>query len=209
MNSTIVWQKGDPRKKKIQKILETQHGYIETAKLYRIGVNHRAVKTLVETGQIIKLKRGLYRSSDIPVEEEELLDLSMVCPKGVLCLFTALSIHGLTTYIPGEFSIAIHRDAHKVTLPASLPVKLFYFSDRQYTTGLKTIEISGHPVKIFDPEKTICDCARYRNKIGLDILQEALKTYMGRKSRNLQKLVQYSEVLKVKSVIKPYLEALV
>jgi predicted transcriptional regulator of viral defense system len=105
--------------------------------------------------------------------------------------------------------MAIYRETHKPLLPEYPPIKVFYFSKERYWTGIITVEIEGHPVKIFDPEKTICDCVRYRNKIGLDIMQEALRAYMSQKNRNIQKLWQYSELLKIKTVIKPYLEALV
>jgi predicted transcriptional regulator of viral defense system len=194
----------------VEKVFADNHGYASTTSLLRAGADSRLLQKMVLDSQIVKIKRGLYKSlSYVPGSAEDMIDLAAAMPNGVFCLFTALAYHDLTTYNPPEFNIAIDRDAYKPVLPEYPPVKVFYFSKERYRTGMITVEIEGYPVKIFDPEKTICDCIRYRNKIGLDMMQEALRAYMSRKNRNIQKLWQYSELLKIKSVIKPYLEALV
>jgi predicted transcriptional regulator of viral defense system len=193
----------------IEKVFLDNHGYATTTKLLRAGANSRLILKLIADDKATKIKRGLYRwNLYSPKSEEDLIELATTLPEGVFCLFTALSYYELTTYNPQEFNMAIFRDSHKPLLPDYPPVKVFYFSEKQFNTGISTLQIEGHAVKMYDVEKTICDCVRYRNKIGLDIMQEALKTYMARKNRNLDKLWHYSETLKVKSVIKPYLEAL-
>lgn len=201
---------GEDRLNNIEKVFLDNHGYATTTKLLKVGADSRLISKLVNNGKAIKVKRGLYKwNLYAPKSEEDLIELAAAVPEGVFCLFTALSYHELTTNNPQEFNMAIFRDSHRPLLPGYPPVKVFYFSEKQYHTGISTFQIEGHPVNMYDLEKTICDCVRYRNKIGFDIMQEALKTYMARKTRNLDKLWNYSEILKVKSILKPYLEALI
>jgi predicted transcriptional regulator of viral defense system len=194
----------------IEKVFLDNHGYATTTKLLNAGADSRLILKLVKNKKAIKIKRGLYKwKLYSPKSEDDLIELAKTLPGGIFCLFTALSYYRLTTFNPQEFNMAIYRDSYKPILSDYPPVRVFYFSEKQYHTGISILQIEGDPVKIYDIEKTICDCVRYRNKIGLDIMQETLKTYMAKKTRNLDKLWQYSEVLKIKTVIKPYLEALI
>jgi predicted transcriptional regulator of viral defense system len=155
----------------VEKVFAANRGYASTTELLRAGADSRLLQKMVRDSQIVKIKRGLYKSlAYAPGSAEDMLDLAAAVPDGVFCLFTALAYHDLTTYNPPEFNMAIYRETHKPLLPEYPPIKVFYFSKERYWTGIITVEIEGHPVKIFDPEKTICDCVRYRNKIGLDIM---------------------------------------
>lgn len=122
---------------------------------------------------------------------------------------SALSYYELTTYNPWEYYIAIHRDSTKVKNIEYPPIKLIYFSDKQFNIGITTINVNGNKVKIYDKEKTICDCVRYRNKIGMDIFKEVLKEYIRSKEQNINKLMEYAKELGVKNVLQDYLEVLI
>jgi predicted transcriptional regulator of viral defense system len=200
----------ETRLKKIEDLFIKNHGYATTSELLKIGTDSRLIKSLVTNCAIVKVKRGLYKWPSYSGEtNEDMVELAHIIPNGVFCLFTALSYYDLTTYNSPEFNIAVYRDSKKPLLPNYPPVKIYYFSKKPYHTGLLNLNIEGHTIKIYDLEKTVCDCVRYRNKIGQDIMQETLRAYMTMKHRNLAKLMEYAKILKVETVIKPYLEALV
>lgn len=97
----------------------------------------------------------------------------------------------------------------KITLPENLSIKLYYFSQKYYEMGIQQMVICGVPVAIYDKEKTICDCIRYRNKIGTDLIIEAVKTYLKDKNRDISKLMKYAKLLKIEKTVNNYLEALI
>lgn len=109
---------------------------------------------MVEENVISKIKRGLYHWNNYEINtKKELVEVSKIIPRGVICLLSALSFYELTTYNPWEYYIAIHRDDFKPKIPDYPPIKVFYFADNQYNTGIKEIEIQGNKVKIYDIEK--------------------------------------------------------
>ncbi len=165
---------------------------------------------LQDEGEISRIKRGLYRWNDDEFNTStELIEVSNIIPNGVICLLSALSYYDLTTTNPWEYYIAIHRDEHRPKLPDYPPISIFYFADKQFNTGIKEVNIDGSKVKIYDKEKTICDCIRLRNKVGTDVVKEAMQDYLKRKDKNISKLLEYAEVTGVKNIVKRYLEVLV
>ncbi|MPN48513.1 hypothetical protein SDC9_196121 [bioreactor metagenome] len=155
------------------------------------------------------MKTGLYKWGDYDFQYNfELIDVFKIVPNGVLCLTSALAYYDLTTYNPWQYEIAIER-SKKVTLADYPPIKLVYFSSKQLELGIIEVDIDGHTVRIYDLEKTICDCVRYRNKIGIDIVKEGIKEYLKRKDKDLNKLMKYAEVCRVQKIIKEYLEVLI
>lgn len=93
-------------------------------------------------------------------------------------------------------------------LPDYPPISIFYFADKQFNTGIKEVDIEDSKVKIYDKEKTICDCIRLRNKVGTDVVKEAMQNYLKRKDKNISKLIKYAEIKGVKNIAKRYLEDL-
>ena len=133
---------------------------------------------------------------------------NIVGQKGVMCLKTALDFYGLTTQNHWRYHIAFPQNYGTVNLPDYPPARIFYFSEEQYQTGIEEKETAGNIVKIYDIEKTICDCFRLRNKIGIEPAQEALKEYVEMKGANISKLVQYAKKTRIESVVKKYLNGL-
>lgn len=119
-----------------------------------------------------------------------------------------MAYYDLTTYNPWQYEIAIER-SKKITISEYPPIKLVYFSSKQLELGVVEIDIDGHLVRIYDKEKTICDCIRYRNKIGIDIVKEGITEYIKRKDKDLNKLMKYAEACRVQKILKEYLEVLV
>lgn len=196
-------------REQIKEISFQNKGYISTSEIDSKGINRYYISQLEKLGLLSRIKTGLYKWGDYDFQYNfELVDVFKIVPSGVLCLTSALAYYDLTTYNPCQYEIAIER-SKKVTLPDYPPIKLVYFSSKQLELGITKIDMDGHKVRIYDMEKTICDCVRYRNKIGIDIVKEGIKEYLKRKDKDLNKLMKYAEVCRVQKTIKEYLEVLV
>ncbi len=194
----------------IKKLFEQNNGYARTRELVGCGINPAMIKQIEWEGLITKVKHGLYRWTEYEVinSDEELIEVTHIAPNGVLCLLSALSYYELTTYNPWQYYIAILRDSGKPSGFSYPPIKFVSFTEKYYYGGLQEIELSGHKIKIYDMEKTLCDCIRFRNKLGIDIISEALKNYISRPDKDIGKLVEYSKMFRIKSVLSNYLEVL-
>jgi predicted transcriptional regulator of viral defense system len=185
------------------------NGYFKANDLKMAGLNVYDINSLLDMGKIERIKRGFYKWLGMPEETSEMVDVARLVPGGVFCLFSALAWHELTTYIPKEYNMAIYIYSRKPALPQYPPIKLYYFSDKRFELGVKTVELDGHEIRIFDLEKTICDVIHYRNKLGIDIVKEALDKYKTKRERNIQKLMQYANDLRDGTVLQKYLEVLI
>jgi len=190
-------------------LFKQNKGYANTGQLTNLGVHTATVKRLEDDGRMIKIKRGLYRWADYAmVPDRKWIDVSKIVPNGVICLLSALSYYELTTYQPWQHYIAIHRNDTRNQLPDYQPIKLMYFSESQYQLGIVELALDDHNIKIYDIEKTLCDSARYQNKIGTDIVKESFKAYFKRQGMNIDKLIDYAQKTRVKSVVINYAEVL-
>ena len=194
---------------KIFKIFKYGGGYARTKDILNAGIYNIYLKDLLESGQIEKIKRGLYRWVGMNESSHQgILDVSKAIPGGVICLLSALAFYNLTTVKPMEVSIAI-RNKRKVVIPEYPPVKLYYFNDTVFEAGIIEQRIGNNGFLIFDKEKTLCDCVKYRNQIGMDVIKEALREYLRNSNRNLELLMKYSEICKIRPVLKNYLEVMI
>lgn len=190
---------------------KTHSGYVRMKDLKAASFHTRDIANLVEEGIIEKIKPGLYRlvdmfeSNSIP---DSYIDVMQAIPKGVICLISALDYHGLTTFNPSEIHIAVPQ-SEKFPQIAYPPIRKYYFPERFYTSGIEHIQSGNHEIRIYSAEKTIADMFRYRKKLGEDLAIEALKTYLKRKGANINRLREYAEICQVKTVMLPYLKALV
>ncbi len=190
-------------------VFKTHKGFARTKDILAAGVHTRNIKRAREKGQVIQVKRGFYRLAEIPlISNQGFIDLARAVPEGVICLLSALSYYELTTFNPSVISMAICRGSRrpKIEYP---PVEFYYFSKKQFEAGINKIKIKGHEIRIYNPEKTICDCFRYRNKLGLDIAKEGLSEYLKRKDRSLEKLLEYAEVCRIKPLLQTWLNAMI
>ncbi len=193
----------------IYKVFRKYGCFARTRDILAVGIHRRDIKRIRDKGRIIRVKRGFYRLSEIPViSNQGFIDLACAVPEGVICLLSALSYHELTTFNPSIISMALCRGTRrpKIEYP---PVQFYHFSTKQFEAGIDEIEIKGHRVRIYSPEKTICDCFRYRNKLGLDIAKEGLSEYLKRKDRNLEKLLEYAEICRVKRLLETWINAMI
>jgi predicted transcriptional regulator of viral defense system len=193
----------------ITKVFKKQSGFARTKDILAAGIHPRYVKRMRDEGQIIRVKRGLYRLSDTPIiSNQGFIDLARAVPEGVICLLSALSYHELTTFNPSTISMALCRGRRrpKIEYP---PVEFYYFSAEQFKAGIDEINIKNHKISIYCQEKTICDCFRYRSRLGLDMAKEGLSGYLKRKDRNLVKLLEYAEICRVKKLMDIWINAMI
>jgi len=194
---------------RIYKVFKTHKGFARTKHILVAGIHPRDIKRARDKGQIIRMKKGIYRLAEIPlISNQDFIDLARAVPEGVICLLSALSYYDLITFTPSIVSMAICRGSRKPKIEYP-PVEFYHFSKKQFEAGISKIKIRGHEIHIYNPEKTICDCFRYRNKIGLDIAKEGLFEYLKRKDRNLERLLEYAEICRIKSLLQTWLNAMI
>jgi predicted transcriptional regulator of viral defense system len=195
--------------KKIRKTFADRNGFAATKDLLAVGIHPRDIRKMRDEGRIVRLRKGLYRLADIPlVSNQGFVDLAHAVPEGVICLLSALSYHELTTFNPVKNSMAICRGSRQPRVEHP-PVEFYRFSKWQFEAGISHIRISNSEVRIYDPEKTVCDCFRYRGKLGLDVAKEGLAEYLKRRDRSLEKLLEYAGICRVKPLLKTWLDAMV
>jgi predicted transcriptional regulator of viral defense system len=173
-----------------------------TGKAIRLGIHPRTLCKLRDQGDIQQVWRGLYRLATAqPLTNPDLVPLAVRIPRGVVCLISALAYHNLTTQVPHAIYLALpsHGQTPKTH---GLPIRVFWFSERSFSAGIEAVRIDNVPVRIYSVEKTIADCFKYRNKIGL-------RTHKQRKRRpKLQALTKFAQIDRVLRVMRPYVEAM-
>ena len=186
-----------------------QHGgALRMSDALRLGINRRTLYTMRDAGIIEPLARGLFRLASLePLGHPDLVTIARRVPQGVLCLISALSFHELTTQVPHIIDVALERGTRKPRLDYP-PVRFFWFSGPAFHEGIETRELDGASVRIYDPEKTLTDCFRYRNQIGMDVVLEALRLWRERRRRKLDALLKYARMRHVERAMRPYLEAM-
>jgi len=189
------------------RVFRKHQGILRTKVALREGIHPRTLYAMRDAGLVEKLSLGVYRLADMPpLKSPDLVSVAMRVPEGVICLISALAFHEITTQIPHEVYLAISRKARlpNVDYP---PVRAFRFTGEAFSEGIKTPKLDGIPIRIYTAEKTLADCFKYRNKIGLDVAIESLKLYRERKTIKTDKIIHFAKVCRVEKIMLPYLEA--
>ena len=172
------------------------------------GITRYMLYELKDRGVIEPISRGIYRLQELPpLDKPDLVTVSLRFPNAVVCLISALAYHGITTQIPHEISVAVPRNSRVPSLDYP-PIRVHRFSQEAYKSGIETHQLDGVPVKIYSREKTLADCFKFRNKIGMNVVLEALKLHKARNGFNLGELIEYARICRVEKVMRPYLEAM-
>jgi len=195
-----------PKFDKAKSIFKEHGGILNTAKAIKLGIHPKTLYNMRDQGELELLARGLYRLTESPeILMPDLIIISQKIPHGVICLISALSFYELTTQIPHKVDIAIPLKAHKPRIDYP-PIRLFWYSEKNFLAGIEIHNLDGIDVRIYSMEKTLADCFKYRNKIGLDIAMEALRFYWQRKKTDMSKLLKYAKICRCEKIIKPYIE---
>jgi predicted transcriptional regulator of viral defense system len=183
-------------------------GIVRLAELRKEGVTAATISRMERAGEVLRLARGLYQLPDAPLDvHHSLAEAAKRVPKGVVCLVSALAFHGLTDQMPKHVWIAI---GQKDWAPSTEgpQMQIVRFSDRHLTTSVETQVIEGVLVKVFGVAKTVADCFRYRNKIGLSIAIEGLREALRQRKATPADIAQLAAIRGVSTIVRPYLEAL-
>ena len=183
-------------------------GIVRTAELEARGIPRGQLYRLVRQGLVERRARGLYVASKHPITAEHTLaQVAKRVPAGVFCLLTALRFHELTTQAPAEVWIALAEKARKPKLDYPR-LRVARFSGPALTEGIETRRLEGVEVRVYSAAKTVADCFKYRNKIGIDVAVEALRDFSRRQRGGATELARYARICRVTRVMQPYLDAI-
>lgn len=193
---------------KAYRIFKKHRGMLRTGEAIQAGIHPRTLYAMRDRGLIQTISRGLYRLSDLPpLGNPDLVAVARRAPSGVICLVSALALHEITTQVPHEVHLALERGARSPRIQHP-PIRVFWFTGEAFREGQELHDVDGVPVRVYDPEKTVADCFKYRHKIGLDTAIEALKLYLRQKPVKVTDLMRFARVCRVDTVVRHYLEAL-
>ncbi len=177
--------------------------------LDRCGIPRMVLKRLVDRGDIIRRGRGIYARADLePSTAANLADIAKRLPRAVICLLSALRFHEVTTQNPFEIWVMIDRTSRKPVIDYP-PIRLIRASGPAIRFGIEHHTIHGVKVRVTNPAKTVADCFRHRNKIGIDVAIEALRVSWRRRKASMNDLHRFAKMDRVANVMRPYMESLV
>jgi predicted transcriptional regulator of viral defense system len=194
--------------KSVENLFRQHGGMLRASEAIALGIHPRTLYRLRDENRLVTVSRGLYRLADLPeLSDPDLVSVATRIPQSVICLISALAFHEITTEIPHEVSIALPRTVKRPRLDYP-PLRVFWVSGEALTEGIEEHKIDGVKVRIYGPEKTVADCFKFRNRIGLDVAIEALKLCRERRGSTPRKLLHYARICRVERIMRPYLEAL-
>lgn len=199
----------DPEpQQKARAVFRRHGGLMRMADAIRAGIHRRTLYAMRDAGQVEALARGLYRLADAaPLGHPDLVTVAARVPHGVVYLISALAFHEMTTQIPHEVWIAVPRNSEPPRLDYP-PIRVVRLSQAPYEAGIETHRLDSVDVKVYSREKTLADCFKHRNEIGLDTVLEAVRMYKARGRVDVDAILRFAAVCRVARVARPYLEAL-
>lgn len=192
-----------------QRVFEllVQKGLVRPADLDAIGVPRVVLTRMRSAGLLEQVARGLYRRPDASASEHEsLAAVATKVPQAVFCLLTALQFHELTTQLPRQVWITMPRGSHAPKLGYP-PLRMIQATGEAYTAGIEVVERDDVSLRVYSAAKTVVDCFKHRNTIGLDVALEALRDARTQKKASADDLWRYAKICRVANVMRPYLEA--
>ena len=196
--------------KPLQKIMHyiREHGMVRPRDIEGIGLPREYLVRLHRQGKLNRSGRGIYTVPDANVtERHSYAEVAKRVPEAVVCLLSALAFHEITTQSPPSVWIALRKGARKPVLP-SPSLRIVRLSGPSLTEGIENHQVEGVPVRVYSAAKTVADCFKFRNKIGLDVAIEALKDCLRQKKASINEVYRYAKICRVSNVIRPYMEAL-
>ena len=187
--------------------LANRHPLLRARELEAIGIPRTVLSRLLKAGKLVRISRGIYGLPTHEMSEHRsLAEASLRVPRGVVCLLSALRVHGLGTQAPFEVWMALPNNyaLPRVYSPA---LRIVTMSGASLAEGVQTTEVDGVEVPVFSAAKTVADCFKYRNKIGLDVALEALKDGWKQGKLKMDELWHFAAVDRVAQVMRPYLES--
>jgi len=180
---------------------------VTARELTHSGIHRQVLSRLVADGKLERIARGLYRVAERAATEHYALAIAAATvPQGVVCLLSALQYHGIGTQLPSEVWMAIDRRARRPALRFP-PLRIVRYTGAALKEGVERHRVEGRSVRVYNLAKTVADCFKYRNKIGLDVALEALREAWQGRRVTMDELDRYAAICRVQRVMRPYLEA--
>ncbi|MDP3980562.1 MAG: transcriptional regulator [Chlamydiota bacterium] len=198
-----------PRTQELIHYFKKHGGILRFADILKAGFHPDSLAAIEKAGEVEKIAWGLYRVVNYKLgSHPDLVIASLQSPKGAICLISALSFHEATSEIPRYVDIAIPQGTHanRIKYP---PVKFYRFDSKSWKTGLQEYEMEGCKIRIYNLAKSIVDCFKFRNRIGVNIAREALKVGITEKRAAPKEIMKYAKICRVSSIIKPILETMI
>lgn len=191
----------------VKKTFRDHGGILRFVEARECGISPATLYRLRDQGVVQPMTRGLYRLAESPpLAHPDLIAVARKIPQAVICLISALAFYELTDEVPHVVEYALPRGSEPPRLKWP-PTHLYWFTGPAYSEGIETHEVDGSSVRIYGAEKTIADCFKYRNKIGMDVVLEAVRRYRASRRFRADELMRYARICRVHNVMKPYLEA--
>ena len=198
----------DSRERRIRQAFRRAGGILRTAQALRMGVHPRDLYDLRDAGVLECISRGVYRLADLPpLAEPDLTTVATRIPKAVIALVSALHFHGLTTEIPHEVSVALPQGTARPRLEWP-PLRVYWLSGTMFTSGIETHERDGVRLRVYGAAKTVADCFKFRNRLGIEVAVEALRTGLEERKFTPAEVFRAARICRVGRIVRPYLEAL-
>jgi len=182
--------------------------FVKSKQLRDMDFSYYMLKRLIKENILKRINGDTYENLTYQGDEEEFYYVSAYISNGIVCLMSAAVYYGLSVARPHQIEVAIHQKARINKLPDWPQIKLFYFSDKRYKTGVEIVDLNGGNFHIFDREKVVCDLLVYRHKYGVQEVIAVLKNYLYSDYSNLNKLNAYAKKLRCHAILTTYLEAL-
>ena len=196
------------REAKARQAFRKAGGVLRTTQALRAGVHPRDLYALREAGVLEAVTRGVYRLAEMPpLAEPDLVAVAVRVPRAVIALVSALHFHGLTVEIPREVSIALPKGTRQPRLEWP-PVHVYWFTEAMYRTGVETHVRDGVPMRVYGAAKSVVDCFRFRNRLGIEVAVHALRSGLEERKFTPAALMATAKVCRAALVVRPYLEAL-
>jgi predicted transcriptional regulator of viral defense system len=188
--------------------LARSNGLLRTRDVDSAGAPRAALALLAQDGRLVRLGRGLYALPERGASQHDsLAEVAAKSAQGVICLVSALRFHELTTQQSSDIWLAIPHKAH-VPQTDYPPLRIVRMSGEAMTQGIVVVDVAGTAVRVFGVAKTVADCFKFRNKVGLDVALEALREAWQGRRVSMDELWRYAEICRVTNVMRPYMESL-
>ncbi len=199
----------EQKTKRVLDYFKKHGGIVRFSSIIKAGFHPDTLSALEKEGKIEKIARGLYRMTQYTLGSyPDIVIASLQAPRGIVCLVSALAFHEATNEIPRQVDIAILAGtrANRIKYP---PVKFYRFAPKAWKTGIERHEVENHQIKVYSLAKTIADCFKFRNRIGVDVARDALRVAITEKGIKPKEIMEYAKICRVDSIIKPILEAMI
>jgi predicted transcriptional regulator of viral defense system len=182
-------------------------GGLRMSEALKLGINRKTLYAMRDAGLLEQFSRGAYRLASLePLQHPQFVTIATRVKYSVICLHSALWFHGLSTLAPHVVDVAIERGTRRPRLDHP-PTRTYWFSGPAYHEGIEVVIVDDVPVSVYNPEKTLADCFRYRKQLGMDLVLEGLRLWRNRRVDNVDLLMSYARMRNVERSLRPYLDA--